>query len=86
MAREILKFTNDRKGYRLLLVLESLLALWALAAVFYAMRIGRTSTALYGGITLFAIFYILGRSLRTYRNIVRREREEEEKKGKEERQ
>ena len=84
MAREILKLPNNKKGFAALLALEALAAVWALAATFYAARAGRTSSLIYGGITVFAIFYILGRSLRGYRNIVRREREEAAK-SKEER-
>ncbi|MBQ9459902.1 MAG: hypothetical protein IJU66_08235 [Oscillospiraceae bacterium] len=83
MAKELFKFSNDKKGFRLLLALESLVALWALAATLYAVRTGRTSTILYGTMTLLAIFYILGRSLRSYHNIVKKEKSESGAKKKE---
>ncbi len=76
MAKDLLKLPNNKRGFLTLLVLEALVAVWALAATFHAVRTGRTHTVIYGGITVFAIFYILGRSLRGYRNIVRREKEE----------
>ena len=79
MARDLIRFSNDRKGFRRLLLVEGLVAVWALAATVYAVSRGRTGTMIYGGITMFAAFYILGRSLRSYRTLVRREREESEK-------
>ena len=82
MAKELFKFTNDKKGFRILLLLELAVAVWALAATLYAVRVGRTSTMIYGALTVFAIFYILGRSFRSYRNIVRREKEENGKEDK----
>ncbi len=74
MARELIKFSNDKKGFRLLLAVEVLVCAWALSATCYAVSTGRTSTAIYGFITMFAAFYILGRSLRSYRAIMRREK------------
>ncbi|MBE7005287.1 MAG: hypothetical protein E7425_13615 [Ruminococcaceae bacterium] len=76
MGKELFKFTNDKKGFRILLIMEALVALWALAATFYAISAGRSGSALYGAVTVFAIFYILGRSFRSYRNIVRQEKED----------
>ena len=76
MGKDMLKLPNSKMGFLILLALEALAAAWALAATLYAARAGRTSTVVYGGVTVFAIFYILGRSLRGYRNIVRREREQ----------
>ena len=76
MAKELIKFSNDKKGFRMLLFVEILLAVWSFAATLYAANAGRTRTMIYGGITMFAIFYILGRSLRSYRTMVRKEREE----------
>ena len=78
MARELIKFSNDKKGFRLLLAVEAAVFVWALSATLYAVRAGRTHTVLYGGITMLAAGYILGRSFRSYRNIIRREKE---KKG-----
>ena len=75
MAKDIIRFSNDKKGFRCLLALETVIAVWALAATLHAVRTGRTSTMIYGGITMLAIFYILGRSFRSYRNIVRQEKE-----------
>lgn len=79
MARELIKFSNDKKGFRALLIIEVLVAAWALTATLYAVRTGRTRTIIYGGITMFAAFYILGRSYRSYRDLVKREREAEAK-------
>lgn len=79
MAKEILKLPNNKKGFILLLLLEALIAAWALAATFYAVRTGATRTVVFGGITVFAIFYILGRSFRSFRDIVKKERESKEK-------
>ncbi len=76
MGKDILKLPNTKRGFLLLLALEALAAVWAIAATLYAARMGRTSTMLYGGITMVAIWYILGRSLRSYRNIARRESED----------
>ena len=78
MARELIKFSNDKKGFRLLLAVETAVFVWALSATLYAVRMGRAHTVIYGGITMFAAGYILGRSFRSYRNIIRREKE---KKG-----
>ena len=79
MAREMLKLPNNKKGLIIMLVIEALIAVWAFAATFYALKVGRTSTAIYGFIVLFAIFYILGRSLRSFRNISRKERTQKER-------
>ena len=76
MAKDLIKFSNDKKGFRMLLILEAVIAAWALAATLYAVRTGRNRTVLYGVVTLFAVFYILGRSFRNYRNIVKHEKEE----------
>lgn len=78
MARDLIKFSNDKKGFRMLLALEAVVAAWALAATFYAVSQGRTRTMLYGAVTVFAVFYILGRSARSYRNIVRQEKAEQQ--------
>ena len=75
MGKDMLKLPNNKKGFLILLVLEALIAVWALAATLYAIRAGMTRRAVYGGVTMFAIFYILGRSLRSYRDIARREKE-----------
>ena len=78
MARELIKFSNDKKGFITLLVVEGLVALWALSATLYALTRGRTSTMLYGAVTMFAAFYIFGRSLRSFRSFLRREKQEKE--------
>ena len=80
MAKELFKFTNDKKGFRTLLILELAVAVWALAATLYAINAGRKSTIIYGAMTVCAIFYILGRSFRSYRNLIRREKEDAERK------
>ncbi len=79
MARDLIKFSNDRKGFLTLLVVEGLVAVWALSATLYAVTHGRTSTTIYGGLTMLATFYIFGRSLRSYRNLRRSEHEEAKK-------
>ncbi len=76
MARDLIKFSNDKKGFRMLLAVELLVAAWAVAASVSAIRRGSTSTVLYSAVTVAAIFYILGRSLRSYRNIVKKEKKE----------
>lgn len=81
MAKELIKFSNDKKGFRLLLAVETLLAVWALAATIRALNTGRNSAFLYGVICLLAMCYILGRSARSYRNLVKRERAEAAKKN-----
>ncbi len=81
MARDLIKFSNDKKGFRALLVVEGLVAAWSISATLYAVVHGRTSTMIYGCITMFAAFYIFGRSLRSYREFARREREENRKEG-----
>ena len=81
MARELLKLPNNKKGFVMLLILEALVAAWALAATFYALSAGRTRTVIYGLIVLFAIFYILGRSLRSFRNLQKQERAQKEQDG-----
>ena len=78
MARELIKFSNDKKGFITLLVVEGLVALWALSATLYALTHGRTSTMLYGAVTMLAAFYIFGRSLRSFRGFLRREKQEKE--------
>ncbi|MCR5825046.1 MAG: hypothetical protein K6G54_00620 [Oscillospiraceae bacterium] len=79
MARELIKFSNDKKGFRTLLAVEALAALWALSAVVYAVIKGRSNTMVYGGITLFATLYIFARSLSSYRKLVAQERGEAKK-------
>ena len=78
MARELIKFSNDRKGFITLLIVEGVVALWALSATCYAITHGRTSTMIYGAVTMFAAFYIFGRSLRSFCNMTRKEKEEKE--------
>jgi len=78
MARELIKFSNDKKGFITLLVVEGLVALWALSAMLYALTHGRTSTMIYGAVTMLAAFYIFGRSLRSFRSFLRREKQEKE--------
>ena len=80
MSRELIKFSNDKKGFRLLLIVEALAAAWALSATLYAVHTGHTRTVIYGGVTMFATFYILGRSYRSYRNLIKREKEEADRK------
>jgi len=79
MARDLIKFSNDRKGFLTLLAVEALVGVWSLSAMLYAVTRGRTSTMLYSGITMLAAFYIFGRSLRSYRQFARQERERKEK-------
>ena len=78
MARELIKFSNDKKGFITLLVVEGLVALWALSAMLYALTHGRTSTMIYGAVTMLAAFYIFGRSVRSFRSFLRREKQEKE--------
>ncbi len=79
MARDLIRFSNDKKGFLTLLAVEGAVALWALSATLYALTHGRTSTMLCGAVTMLAAFYIFGRSLRSYRDLRRREREEQQK-------
>lgn len=81
MARDLIRFSNDKKGFLTLLVVEALVAVWALSATLYAVTHGRTSTMLYGAVTMLAAFYIFGRSLCSYRDLRRREREQNGKEG-----
>lgn len=83
MARDLIKLPNNKWGFLILLILEALVAVWALAGVFYSIRAGRTRTMIYGLITMFAIFYILGRSLRTFVGLLKQERAEKEGNGEE---
>ncbi|MBQ9721109.1 MAG: hypothetical protein IJV64_10505 [Oscillospiraceae bacterium] len=78
MARELIKFSNDKKGFIALLIVEGVVALWALSATCYAITRGRTSTMIYGAVTMFAAFYIFGRSLRSFHNMTRKEKEKKE--------
>ncbi len=84
MARDLIRFSNDKKGFRALLTIEALVALWSLAATYYGLRSGRTRTAIYGLITVFAAFYILGRSARSYRDFLKKEKENAPKAGEDE--
>lgn len=81
MARELIKLPNNKYGLLILIGIEVAVGVWALAATLYAYSVHRTRTVIYGFIVLFAIFYILGRSLRSYRNIRRREREQKKQDG-----
>lgn len=76
MAKDLIRVTNDAKGFLRLLILEALVGVWALAATLYAVYADRRRTVLYGLVTLLAVCYIFGRSLRNYLNIRRKEREE----------
>ena len=76
MAKDLIKLPNNKWGFLTLIVIMALIAAWALAATFYAIRADRTRTVVYGAITLFAAFYILGRSIRAFRDLLRRERAE----------
>lgn len=81
MARDLIKLPNNKWGFLILIVLEAVVAVWLLAAVFYFARIGRKSTMLYGMISMLAIFYILGRSLRTFVGLLKQERAEKKRNG-----
>lgn len=74
MAKDLIKITNDARGFLKLLVLEALVGIWALAATIYSVKADQTRTMLYGVITLVAVCYIFGRSLRSYLNIRKKER------------
>ncbi len=76
MEKDLLKLPSTKKGFLILLALEVLAAAWSVAATLQSARTGRNGSVIYGGITMLAIFYILGRSLRSFWNIVKREREE----------
>ena len=76
MARDLIRFSSDKKGFAALLTMEALVAVWALTATFAALRAGEKRTAACGLLTAAATLYILGRGLRGFLNIVRREREE----------
>ncbi|MBE6910835.1 MAG: hypothetical protein E7474_14880 [Ruminococcaceae bacterium] len=76
MAKDLIKFSNNKRGFITLLILEALVAAWALMATITAVRSNEKSMMIYGFVTMFATFYIFGRSLRGFMNIVRREREE----------
>ncbi len=78
MARDLIKFSNDKKGFLTLLVIEALLAVWAIAAMITSVRVGSRRSIAYSMICLFGIFYIFGRSLRNYVNIVKKEKAEKE--------
>ena len=80
MARDLIKFSNDKKGFLTLLVIEGLLAVWAVAAMITSARVGSRRSVVYSMICLFGIFYIFGRSLRNYVNIVKKEEAEKEQK------
>lgn len=81
MGKDMLKLPNNKWGFLILLVLEALIVAWALVATFHSMRLGRTSSMVYGMITLLAVCYILGRSIRTFLGILKKEREEQNKSG-----
>ena len=76
MAKDLIKLPNNKWGFLIVIVIMALIAAWALAATFHAIRTEQTRTVLYGAITLFAVFYILGRSIRALRDLLRRERAE----------
>lgn len=80
MAKDLIKVSNDAKGFLKLLILEALVGVWALAATLYAVRADRGRTMLYGLVTLLAVCYIFGRSLRSYLNIRKQERGKEAEK------
>ena len=81
MGKDMLKLPNNKWGFLILLVLEALIVAWALFATFHSMRLGRTSTTIYSTITLVAVCYILGRSIRTFLGILKKEREEQNESG-----
>ncbi len=74
MARDLIKFSNDKKGFLTLLAIEALLAVWAVAAMITSARVGSRRSVVYSMVCLFGIFYIFGRSLRNYINIVKKEK------------
>ena len=79
MAKDLIKLPNNKWGFLILIAIMALIAAWALAATFHAIRAEQTRAVIYGAITLFAVFYILGRSLRALRDLLRRERAEKQK-------
>ncbi len=83
MAKDLIKLPNNKWGFLILLVLEALVAVWAISATLYAVRMGRTRTVVYGLIVMFAVFYILGRGLRTFIGLLKKEREEKQQNGEE---
>ena len=74
MARDLIKFSNDKKGFLTLLAIEALLAVWAVAAMITSARVGSRRSVVYSMVCLFGIFYIFGRSLRNYIDIVKKEK------------
>ncbi len=78
MARDLIKLPNNKWGFLILIALEALVAVWALVATYHSIQIGRTRTVLYGAVVLFAVFYILGRSLRTFAGLLKQERAEKQ--------
>ena len=83
MARDLIKLPNNKWGFLILLALEALVAVWAVAVMFSAVSAGRKSTMLYGLVVILAMFYILGRSLRTFVGLLKKEREEKRQNEKE---
>lgn len=81
MGKDLIKLPNNKRGFLTLIIIEAIAAAWAISAVLYAIRVGRTRTVVYGFITLFAVFYILGRSLRAFAGILKKEREEKAQGG-----
>ena len=80
MAKDLIRFSNDKKGFRALLLCEILLTVWAVAAAVSALRRGESRLILYAVIVLLAMCYITQRSLRSYLAMKRREKEEEQGK------
>ncbi len=78
MAKDLIKFSNDRKGFRILLLIELALAIWSVAATYTSLRAGSRRSVVYGIVCMLGIFYILGRSFRSYRDLVKKEKEEKE--------
>ena len=83
MARDLIKLPNNKWGFLILIVLEALVAVWAVAVMFNSVSAGRKSAMLYGMVVILAMFYILGRSLRTFVGLLKRERTEKKKSGEE---
>ena len=76
MAKDLIQFSNDRKGFRRLIVIE--LVITALFAVNLVSALIRhiQNRVFYSAICLLAMAYITVRSIRGYRAAVQREKEE----------
>lgn len=81
MAKDLIKFSNDEKGFLSLLCVVALLLLWAVSATAAAWKGGNARYAFYGAICVLGIGYIFFRSLRSYLKIRKKDPGEQQKTG-----